>query len=171
MQVESFDLKYDIVHKVNTTLFESFLPNQNTTMTHPDQWAAQARDAPRPDVPNAKQPLPGIAPIQQDERYTDSGAPFDSGRFKPKTRINDPIFLIVFVAQVPYCTVLYGSVFLLSHARRALDWNDVANLSASPSPSSLWGSASYQRWHSQLGYPKAGWEVGSGTIIQGRPSH
>ena len=70
-------------------------------MTHPDQWGAQARDAPGPDVPYAKRPLPGAAPIQQDERYIDSGVPFDGGRFKPKTRINDPIFLIVFVAQVP----------------------------------------------------------------------
>ena len=100
-------------------------------MTHPDQWAAEARDAPRSDVPNAKQPLPGAAPIQQDERYIDSGAPFDSGRFKPKTRINDPIFLIVFVAQVPYCAVVRFRLFLLSHVRRALDWNDVANSSVS----------------------------------------
>jgi len=60
---------------------------------------------------------------------------------------------------------------VFSHAR-ALDRNDVANSSATIAHyCSLWDSASYQRWHSQLGYPKAGWEVASGMITRGRPSH
>jgi len=88
---------------------------QNTNMTHPDQWSAQARDAPRPDVLYDKQPLPGAAPIQQDERYIDSGTPFDSGRFKPKMRMNDPIFLVIFVAQVLYCAVRFRR-FVISRA-------------------------------------------------------
>lgn len=95
-----FKIRHSTVHEATPFLL-------NTNMTHPDQWGAQARDTPRPDVPYAKQPLPGVAPIQQDQRYIDSGAPFDSGRFKPKTRINDPIFLIVFVAQVPYRAVRF----------------------------------------------------------------
>jgi len=94
-----FKIRRSTVHEATPFLL-------NTNMTHPDQWGAQARDAPRPDVPYAKQPSPGVAPIQQDQRYIDPGAPFDSGRFKPKTRINDPIFLIVFVAQFAgFCVV------------------------------------------------------------------
>lgn len=41
----------------------------------------------------------GYAPPQQQPLY-DNKTPFDNGRFKPKKKINDPIFLILFVLQV-----------------------------------------------------------------------
>jgi hypothetical protein len=108
------------------------------------------------------QASPGAAPIQYDPWYIDTGAPIDRGRFKPKARIKGPIFLIIFVAQVLYRTI--PSTFL-SHVR-TLHSIDMMP----PSPTSLRDSASCQRWHSQLGYSKAGLEAVSG-IVQGRPLH
>jgi hypothetical protein len=92
-------------------------------MSHPDQWSTQLRDAPRADVLYDKQPSPGAAAMQQpqDQRYigSESGTPFDSGRFKIRMRINDPIFLVIFVAQVQYLIALCDFVGLLSHAAGA----------------------------------------------------
>jgi hypothetical protein len=57
-------------------------------MSHDDQWGATGPVG--SDHPQA------IAPIQA----LKEGAPYDGGRFRPRTRIRDPIFLVIFIAQV-----------------------------------------------------------------------
>ncbi|KAH9978555.1 hypothetical protein BGW80DRAFT_682856 [Lactifluus volemus] len=42
------------------------------------------------------------------------GAPYDGGRFKPRARIRDPIFLVIFLAQVRF------THFLLSPANEMI---------------------------------------------------
>jgi hypothetical protein len=42
----------------------------------------------------------GYAPPPQQQPMYDNKTPFDNGRFKPKKKINDPIFLVLFVLQV-----------------------------------------------------------------------
>jgi hypothetical protein len=69
-------------------------------MAHPDQWGAhdQTHDVSRPGL-YAKRPLPGPA---YDQSNIGTEAPIYTDRFKPKTRIKDPFFLVIFVAQVLY---------------------------------------------------------------------
>jgi len=69
-------------------------------MAHPDQWGAhdQTHDVSRPGQ-YAKHPLPGAA---YDQRNIGTEAPVYTDRFKPKPRIKDPFFLVIFVAQVLY---------------------------------------------------------------------
>ena len=52
-------------------------------------------------------PYPGPTPHYQltysqlqPSEPTDQKTPFENGRFQPKKRINDPIFLILFILQV-----------------------------------------------------------------------
>jgi len=71
-------------------------------MTHPDPWGAQSRDV---SGPSAKHRIP----LQYDEVYLHPTAPIDGDRFRPKARLRDPIFLVLFILQVL-------SLFI-SHAR------------------------------------------------------
>jgi len=49
-------------------------------------------------------PSPGFTPAygapHEGPSYYDSKSPYEGDRFKPKKRINDPVFLILFVLQV-----------------------------------------------------------------------
>ena len=105
---KSFSSKYEL-HKVETM---AFVPS-DSNMTHPDQWGAhdQTHDGSGPG-PYTKNPLPGPA---YDQRNVDTGASVYEVRFKPKARIKDPLFLVIFVAQVLYHTI--PSAFYRTHER------------------------------------------------------
>jgi len=79
---------------------------------HRDQWGTQPQQGesnknppgPAPGYPQNYIPPPGPPPqasYQGDAGYgIEQKSPYDGDRFKPKKRINDPIFLIFFVLQV-----------------------------------------------------------------------
>lgn len=83
-------------------------------MSHNDQqWGSQPQAAPQYQPPyHPGQSQPYAQPYQSGaQQYgSDPKSPYEGDRFKPKTRINDPIFLILFLAQfIGYC-ILSGIV-------------------------------------------------------------
>ena len=85
-------------------------------------------------------PAPGPAPYYaenpyappQSEQYAyggqgpsyggDTKSPYEGERFKPKKRINDPIFLILFIAQVSLLFCVYPPRRLTSHPIGRCSW-------------------------------------------------
>ena len=64
-------------------------------------YAPPFGDAPKYN-PGTSQPYASSAPPQPpyDEGGYDYNKAYEGDRFKPKTRLNDPVFLILFIAQV-----------------------------------------------------------------------
>ncbi|KZP34479.1 DUF580-domain-containing protein [Athelia psychrophila] len=74
-------------------------------MSKQDQWGSQ----PPQGYSNGAGPNPGytpnyapppVAPYQQDVYNNDQKSPYEGDRFKHKRRLNDPIFLVIFVLQL-----------------------------------------------------------------------
>ena len=53
--------------------------------------------------PPSNYPAPsGPPPVAQSDYGSDTKDPYAGGRFTPKKKINDPVFLILFIAQVRF---------------------------------------------------------------------
>lgn len=82
-----------------------------------DQWGARSKLGPTAYQPGYSEPYapPTGAPPSQAGGYgfSDSKNPYEGGRFKPKTRLNDPLVLVLFIAQVS----MAASIFSVSVAR------------------------------------------------------
>ncbi|KAF7985040.1 hypothetical protein HWV62_8873 [Athelia sp. TMB] len=84
-------------------------------MSYQDQWGGQ----PPQGYSNGAGPNPGYAPnyapppqapYQQNPYNGEQKSPYDGDRFKPKKRLNDPIFLVFFVLQFLGFAALSGIV-------------------------------------------------------------
>lgn len=74
-----------------------------------DQWGAQPQAPPQGYIPNAG-PNPGYsseyAPYSSAPQapligpYNDVKSPYEGDRFKPKKKLNDPVFFVLFILQV-----------------------------------------------------------------------
>ena len=74
-------------------------PNKN------QQWGGEQAYQPvyQPGPPSDYAPAGPSYPLQQQENMSyvsDQKDPYEGGRFAPKNRIHDPIFLVFFIAQV-----------------------------------------------------------------------
>lgn len=71
-------------------------------MYNDDQWGAQQgykSFAPPGPSPGYSQPY--AQPINPPPQFNeDTKSPYEGGRFQPKKRVNDPIFLVLFILQV-----------------------------------------------------------------------
>jgi hypothetical protein len=68
-----------------------------------EQWGAQQgsyQPQYQPGPTPTYAPPPTQPPYQQQTGYGDDKSPFEGDRFNPKTRVNDPFFLIFFILQV-----------------------------------------------------------------------
>lgn len=100
----------------------AFIPS-NSNMTHSEQWGAQPRDVSRLQGPYANAKHSTL--MQYDQGHIDAvRAPIDGDRFRPKTGVKDPVFLVIFVAQV----------FLISCVSSEHDDRHDATNSPSPMP-------------------------------------
>lgn len=74
-------------------------------MSSKDQWGVQPQQGvsygagPNPGYSPNYAPSPSV-PYQTNGYEADQKSPYEGDRFKPKKRINDPIFLVFFVLQV-----------------------------------------------------------------------
>ncbi|KAF7964692.1 hypothetical protein HWV62_4171, partial [Athelia sp. TMB] len=84
-------------------------------MSYQDQWGGQSPQG----YSNGAGPNPGYAPnyapppqapYQQNPYNGEQKSPYDGDRFKPKKRLNDPIFLVFFVLQFLGFAALSGIV-------------------------------------------------------------
>jgi hypothetical protein len=74
--------------------------NQNQYNQYPQQYPPQSSYTPGYQPPG---PYPGPSPNYGQPQYAsvnDSKNPYEGDRFKPKKKLNDPIFLILFILQV-----------------------------------------------------------------------
>ncbi|KAF8908749.1 plasma-membrane choline transporter-domain-containing protein [Mucidula mucida] len=78
--------------------------NSNPQWGPPQQYPQYDSNAPYPGpTPQYAQPMPPSQPYAQDVKN-----PYEGERFKPKKKINDPIFLVLFILQLIGFAVLSG---------------------------------------------------------------
>ena len=72
-----------------------------------NQWGGQSSYQPVYEPgPPSNYPGPSGPPPAQSDYAADIKDPYAGGRFAPKKRINDPIFLALFIAQVSVTNLL-----------------------------------------------------------------
>ncbi len=77
-----------------------------------DQWGGQPYEPVYQPGPQPQYGGPSYAPPPPNNGYSlDQKSPYEGGRFAPKKRINDPIFLVLFILQVSRYMTFIGQVY------------------------------------------------------------
>ena len=78
----------------------SYSPAPNKTQWGGQQYQPVYEPGPTPNYGGPSYGYGGGGPPPEQAYVSDSKSPYDGGRFAPKKRVNDWVFLVLFIAQV-----------------------------------------------------------------------